>query len=223
MDKPKMTIIAISDIHGNIENIDKLSSELEDTDLLLLVGDITHFGTEKDVHNIIHKIKGHTKDILAVPGNCDYPQVNEYLMKAGIGLHAQNIIKNGIAFIGIGGSLPCPCKTPNEFNEEEFNILLNRAETGIPGETSKILFTHQPPYNTKNDRIANGNHVGSASIRAYIENNKPLICFTGHIHEGIGVDFIEETVIVNPGPFRFGRYVFAEVDSSVKTVEIREI
>jgi Icc-related predicted phosphoesterase len=218
-----MIILAFSDLHGNINNIGNLTHEIKNADLLLLVGDITHFGNDRDVHNIIHELKGYIDNILAVPGNCDYPEVNQYLMTNGIGLHAQNIIKDGIAFIGIGGSLPCPGKTPNEFSEEEFNDLLNQADSGIMGEIPKILFSHQPPYNTKNDRIANGNHVGSFSLRNYIERTQPLLCFTGHIHEGIGIDHIKKTIIVNPGPFRYGKYAYAEVNTSLETVEIRNI
>lgn len=218
-----MIILALSDLHGNTDNIDNLSNELKTADLILLVGDITHFGKNKDAHYIIQEFKRYNENILAVPGNCDFPEVNDYLVNSGIGLHAKNTIKNGIAFMGIGGSLPCPGKTPFEFSEEEINDLLNRAETGIPVEIQKIIFSHQPPYKTKNDRIANGSHVGSSSIRAYIERKKPLICFTGHIHEGVGVDYIEDTIIVNPGPFRYGQYVYAEINTSIKTVELRKI
>ena len=53
-------------------------------------------------------------------------------------------------------------------------------------------------------------HVGSKTIRKFIEQVKPKLCFTGHIHEGIGIDFIGECPIINPGPFRKGKYAIVK-------------
>ena len=86
-----------------------------------------------------------------------------------------------------------------------------------------VLITHQPPRETRND-LARGGHVGSHSIRCFIEQHQPLICFTGHIHEGVGVDTIGETKIVNPGPLRHGGYAVAEITGGqVGALEIRNV
>jgi Icc-related predicted phosphoesterase len=49
------------------------------------------------------------------------------------------------------------------------------------------------------------------------------LCFTGHIHEGIGIDRIGRTVIVNPGPFRSGHYAYAEINVTPARADITEI
>lgn len=58
--------------------------------------------------------------------------------------------------------------------------------------------THAPPFGTKLDEIAHGKHVGSASIRKFIEGEKPLLNVCGHIHEKAGAeDMINSTRLIN--------------------------
>ena len=42
-------------------------------------------------------------------------------------------------------------------------------------------------------------HVGSKSVRKFIEKYQPLIGLHGHIHESFASDKIGNTVVVNPG------------------------
>jgi len=58
-------------------------------------------------------------------------------------------------------------------------------------------------------------------VRSFIEQEQPLICFTGHIHEGVGIDSIGKTKIVNPGPFKDGGYALANITSEQAFVEIK--
>ena len=85
------------------------------------------------------------------------------------------------------------------------------------------MVSHQPPYDTINDQVSPGVHVGSKSIRKFIEERQPLICFTGHIHEGTGIDHIGNTAIVNPGPAGKGSYVLTEIlDGKIKRLEVAQ-
>ena len=52
--------------------------------------------------------------------------------------------------------------------------------------------------------LFNGEHIGSAAIRRWIERHQPLLTLHGHIHEsphqsGSFYDLIGMTVVVNPG------------------------
>jgi Icc-related predicted phosphoesterase len=216
-----MIIIAVTDIHGTIAGIERISNELAEADLVLLTGDITHFGKRNEVEQIIKAVYRYTRSVFAVPGNCDFRDVFHYLDENKINLHGSPAIYRGYAFIGLGGSLPCPGNTPSEFTEEQIRQMLTCANQPVDRNIPTILVSHQPPYNTINDCVANGKHVGSISVRSFIEEHQPLVCFTGHIHEGIGIDRINDTQIINPGPLREGGYAYCEMDEQGCCLEIR--
>lgn len=46
----------------------------------------------------------------------------------------------------------------------------------------------------------------SRAVREAILEHKPVVCLTGHIHEGRGIDSLGRTTVLNPGPLRAGRY-----------------
>ncbi len=206
-----MIITVLSDIHGNIEKIEKISDELTKSDIVLVCGDITHFGREKEVRQIISKIVDFQPNILAVTGNCDYPEVEYFLLKEGISINKRSAIFEGFGFVGLGGSLPCPGQTPNEFTEEEFEESLSVACSSLYHAIPTVFVVHHPPFNTATDTAKSGKHVGSVSVRKYIEVYRPLACFCGHIHESKGQDKINETFIVNPGPFKEGNYALVKI------------
>ena len=54
----------------------------------------------------------------------------------------------------------------------------------------------------------------------FIERARPALCLTGHIHESAGTDRIGDTVIVNPGPFRHGRYAMCTLENGSVTCTI---
>lgn len=158
-------------------------------------------------------------DIYGVTGNCDYPDAEGYITEKGITLN--NVIREfrDVNLFGISGSLPCPGKTPNEYTEEEFKAMLDHQM--IPEDKPLIMVSHQPPYHTLNDQVSGGRHVGSSSIRFFIERHQPVICFTGHIHEGIAIDKIGRTTVVNPGPASKGYYALAEIEGDkIKSVQL---
>jgi len=216
-----MNIVALTDIHGDTNQLTSVEGELSSADMVLLVGDITHFGRIEDAEKVIRSVRRFNDQVFAIAGNCDFPEVNDYLENEDIDLHGKCRSIKGISFIGIGGSLPCPGRTPNELSENAFSALLDRAVSGLTSEMPGILVSHQPPFGTLNDTVGGGDHVGSKAIRTFIEEREPVICFTGHIHEAAGTDHIGKTTVVNPGPFRGGSYAVAEVGAKLSLLEIR--
>ena len=216
-----MKIINISDIHGNLMPIDGLGAALCPVDLVIIAGDLTHFGDGRDAEDVISSVAKYNRNILAVTGNCDTKSVNEYLTAKGLNIHGRSVNINGLSFAGAGGSLPCPSPTPNVYTEEEYAGIFEKAFEG-PGDAPRILVSHQPPYNTLNDTLANGSHVGSRTVREYIERYKPLVCFTGHIHEAPGIDTIGGTKIVNPGPLGTRSYAYLDITDKINILEIRK-
>jgi uncharacterized protein len=205
-----MKIIALTDLHGKQSVIPRLSNQFQTAELVLLCGDITHFGRSAEMEEIIRQLYAFHSNVYGVTGNCDYPEAENVITEKGINLN--NVFREfrDLILFGISGSLPCPGKTPHEFTEEEYRIMLHHQK--IPANKPFIMVSHQPPYHTLNDQVSPGYHVGSKSIRMFIEKHQPVVCFTGHIHEGIAIDKIGRTTVVNPGPASKGYYAIAEIE-----------
>jgi Icc-related predicted phosphoesterase len=219
-----MLLIGLTDIHGKADNINKISNILAKADAIIISGDITHFGRENDALEVLENVKKYNSNIFAVSGNCDYPGVEKYLTESGYNLNGTSKSFDGLTLIGLGGSLPCPGRTPNEFTEDELEALLISSVSGIPVKTNLILVSHQPPVDTLTDEVRDGIHVGSKAVRSFIEKYQPLVCFTGHIHEGVGIDAIGKTRLANPGPLWYGKYTYAEIyDGRITKLEIYRV
>ncbi len=215
-----MTVIGISDIHGNVEYLAMLANHLKNADLIIVSGDLTHFGKKKQAAAVFGAIKSINKNLLVVPGNCDYPPVRTYLQGEDVNLHG--IIKTfgDYTVAGVGGSLKCPGLTPNEYTEEEFKLLLDKIKKELPRDRPVILVTHHPPAGTECDLTGDGRHAGSISIREFILDVQPAICFSGHIHESRGIGSIGKTKVVNPGPLIEQSYVIVRLTGDVESIKI---
>lgn len=217
-----MKIIAIVDIHGNNHPVEKIRDELESVDLVLIGGDLTHFGDGGQACELIESIRVSNDNILAVSGNCDKKSVDEYLQEEKINLHGRVKKIDGINFIGAGGSLPCPSPTPNIYTEEEYQDILSDSYEKAKKSAPTVMLSHQPPFGTSIDLLTNGDHVGSHTVRDFIAQIKPLVCISGHIHEAAGIDEIDGTKLINPGPLGTGSYAYLEVSDNLDALEIRE-
>jgi len=208
-----MKIVALTDIHGNLRYLNDIIPHLKDTDLTVIAGDITNFGDRYNAEMVINPIKEYSNNILAVYGNCDYPTVENFIEELGISI-AWNWRKvDDYIYVGLGGSLSCPARTPGEYTDDRYMKFLESVKTNLSSNSDRlILITHEPPRDTICDRAYSGAHVGSNSIRTFIEEVQPLLVITGHIHEGRGVDKIGRSIIVNPGPFRRGDYAIILID-----------
>lgn len=216
-----MIIVSLADIHGNTRHLENIAHDLRAADVVLLVGDLATFRHDAAVE-VIEAVRAYNERLLAVPGNCDAPSLGDFLSKEGLNLDGRTTVIDGVAFAGLGGSLPCPIGTPNEYSEEELEATLQKALDDLPPDVPHVLVSHHPPFDTTTDLANTGEHVGSKAVRSAIARLQPLVCFTGHIHEGRGTDSIGNTIIANPGPFWRGTYVYAEIDGGVETLEIRE-
>ena len=218
-----MKIAGLTDIHGDTKAILKLRPTLNAVDVILLVGDITSFGREADTRWLISALSPNQSKVLAVAGNCDYREVDEYLAKTGMNLHGNGTVVNNVAFVGLGGSLKTPFGTPNELTEEDFKSALQQGIDQVPADCPLVLVSHHPPYKTACDRLSTGDYVGSIAVREFIEKYQPLVCFTGHIHEARAVDQIGNTRIINPGRLGQGYFSFARIEDGLQDYGIKSL
>lgn len=218
-----MIIVGLSDIHGRLQSIAAVSGPLAAADLVVISGDLTHFGDADDAEHVIREISAYNRNILAVPGNCDKPSVGDFLTDCQINLDRKCTSVDNITFLGIGASLPCPGHTPNEITDDQFADALEKLTSSLNPDKPAVFVTHQPPYGTAADLAGGIRHVGSKSIRDFIAETQPRLCLCGHIHEARSTDNIGKTVILNPGPLRNGYYVYAEIQTDLKVAEIRSV
>jgi len=207
-----MRILVISDIHGRcLERADNIADEY---DMTLIAGDITHFGGYLEARDILSDfIRG--RNVFAVYGNCDHNAVDHYLKEEGISVHNTLREFDGCNITGFSGAPKSHFNTPGEFDDESIG-------QGIMGwdEGTSIVLTHVPPYGTNLDLISSG-HIGSLSVREFIEEHQPALHVCGHVHESRGIDRLGNTIIVNPGPYFQGYYADITIEGEI-VCRIRE-
>lgn len=220
-----MHIIAFGDIHMATAEARSIPG-VEKADLILLTGDLTNYGGEKEAKKVLDDIMQLNPNVLALFGNLDHSGINAYLEDLGINLHGQaRLVQGKVCIIGVGGSNPTPFGTPSEFSEQDLATITDRAfrqggdfvSLAQPLHGRKIpliLVSHSPPYQTKLDRLHSGKHVGSKAIRSAIERHQPALCITGHIHESKGEDKIINTPVYNPGMLKHGGWLTIQLDQS---------
>lgn len=191
-----MKILAISDPHGDYSKIKKIIGRAGDFDLAVVVGDITNFGPDEKVEELM---KMFDRPILAIPGNCDQRSILKALdTSKATNLHGKAEKIGNIRFIGLGGSNPTPFNTPFELSEEEIEKALD--EMVCSAEKAEdcgtiVLLTHAPPHGAR-DELPFG-HVGSKAIQKFLDRVDLIVC--GHIHEAKGLEQVGKTIVVNPG------------------------
>jgi Icc-related predicted phosphoesterase len=214
-----MKIVSFGDVHMATSNLSRMKEVMQDTDLVILSGDLTNFGGADDASRVIADARDYCANILALPGNLDQPEVVGFLETEGVALHGKGLVINDVAIFGCGGSNVTPFRTPMELSEQQIYETLTRGYESVAGIRPLLMVCHTPPFETKCDRLIGGKAVGSTAARRFIEEVKPDVCISGHIHESAALDTIGATTIVNAGPFKSGGYVI--VSSRGRSLETR--
>jgi Icc-related predicted phosphoesterase len=202
-----MQIMAFGDIHEYLHPLASLETPLQQADLILVTGDLTRWRGSATAAKVLEAIAQYNPNMLAQVGNTDRWETHHYLEQRGINLHGQGYHFGDLGIFGVGGSNLTPFYTPTEFTEEEIAAYLLAGYTMVQDAPYKLLVAHCPPYHTAVDRLYSGEHVGSTSVRQFIETYQPDICISGHIHEAPGEDRLGRTLLLNPGMLAQGGYV----------------
>ena len=177
-----MRLAIISDIHGSISFLPGATQALAQADVVVIAGDITTFGDVKAARSLVQSIQAINSTVVAVHGNCDRKDIEEFLAHKQMSLHGCCRVVHDHAFVGVGGSLPCPGSTPNEIGEPGFESILEQAmRENSDLARPLILVSHQPAHGTKLDRISQGRFSGSQAIRRFIEQYQPVLAISSHL------------------------------------------
>ena len=209
-----MRLLVLSDVHRR-DKVARWANDLIDElnlDGTIVLGDITHFGPPEWAGEFLGSLKGKT---YAVPGNCDPPGTLMHIERTSVSLHLKKVRLGKYVLGGMGGSNPTIFDTPNEMSEEEIMTQLRPVM-----ERDMILVLHCPPFGVL-DVPFSGKHVGSVSIASLVEEFKPRIVLSGHIHEDRGIVEKDGMVFMNPGPAKEGYSGLLEL-GDVPRVELLE-
>lgn len=217
-----LRIMVIADVHGEFEKFSKVIDKTKEHnfDLVICPGDFTDvFNTPEgysqiDITEIVlQKLLSLKKPVFCVPGNHDPYDTLDLFDEYDVNIHGRVVKFKDLEFVGFGGAAT-PFNTKFEPTEEEIKETLEKRVKDIKGRF--ILVTHNPPFGTKLDKTETGEHVGSKTIREFIEKNKPLLAISAHIHEAGGIDKLGETTLFYPGVAYDGYYGLADVGKEIK-------
>jgi len=213
-----MKLLVISDFHGNIEAAHRTTEKAKRTqaDVIVVCGDITHFGSVKDAEKTLAPLTTLRKPVLYVAGNCDPSELAEAQITGATNIHGQCHEISNVSFMGLGAAPTSRFYSWFEMSETKIMNSLEQMADRCPPNKWLVVVSHAPPKDTSVDLAFSRMHAGSVSLRAFIEKRKPDIVFCGHIHEAKGVDRIGETIIVNPGPVRHGNCAIASLNDKIE-------
>ena len=210
-----MKFLLITDLHQNASALDWINKEIEEhkVDFVLHLGDVTDMGTADQAVELLSKIKG---KVYVLPGNCDARDMPSKVGNVAFDMHKKKTVIDGYDLVGLGGGNRSPFDSPFELEEGEiYNSLKPISSKGM------ILMTHAPSYGIL-DEIPSGAHVGCPAIKKIVDEYKPILAMSGHIHEAIGCKEIDGTVFVNPGPAKDGYSAIITVDGG-KVVDVMRL
>jgi hypothetical protein len=197
---------------------------LAGADGVIVTGDLTNRGGREAGKRVLDAVARYNPRILAQPGNMDLDGVTAYIREQDMDIHLRvRELAPGLGLMGMGFSAPTPFGTPGEIPEPTLAQWLDETYALADGFDQLICVIHEPPRDTKVDRLSNGQHVGSPGVRSFLERVQPALAVTGHIHEAAGTDRIGETPVINPGMLADGGFVRIDFDGETVTASLEKV
>jgi uncharacterized protein len=215
-----MRLLAAADIHGETGIFSRILDGAAGVDVILLGGDLTHFGSPDDAQAVVRLAEATGAKVLAVAGNCDSAQIDARLDELGVGLLRRGVVHENVGFIGLS-AMPPWRSSMYHFSEEELAEILDAGHRQVAQAEWLVVLSHAPPRGTRLDRVFLGRHVGSVALGEFIERVQPELVVCGHIHEARGVAELGRAIVVNCGTAAKGSYARIELsDGRVPRVEL---
>ncbi|MBI2541806.1 metallophosphoesterase [Candidatus Woesearchaeota archaeon] len=167
--------------------------------------------TYEKIKEVIEKSK---VPVLSIPGNSDLPLYENALQSdKHIPLHERAVDIGGMNFVGFGGANIAVID--DRYKVVEVSVEVNDTIMGKKSvkassiydflktlsETPTVLVMHMPPYGIRDFVNQEVGHVGSHGLRDYLDENAVPLVLCGHIHEGRGMEALNQgrTVVSNAG------------------------
>jgi len=189
-----LKLLIFSDIHSNHKALERLVAI--EADYYFAAGDLVSWARGlEECGRILQPRAGR---VYVLPGNHESAaQITSFCHQFGFhDFHGQTLQIGPHHVAGLGYSGPTPFNTPGEYTEAELAERLSLFATLRP----LVLICHAPPYDTALDRVHDGLHAGSRSVREFVDRHQPEYLFCGHIHEAEGMQIeMGKTKAVNVG------------------------
>jgi len=199
----QLKILAVADIHGNINMIRHLAewTKRESFDLIIVPGDIGVSSKNEELqrasaNEILSTLCKSNSRLLYVPGNWDFPDMG-FSTKNCMNIDQRILSYGNLTFVGFGGSNFTPAYSPYEWKESK--AIEDLSSLFAKTNANTVLITHSPPFATALDETFSKLHIGSRAVRETIFKWNPALCICGHVHEAIGSLIVGKTVTINPG------------------------
>jgi len=184
MEKKKLKILAIGDIHGDTRLAEKLAkrAKKENVDIVIIAGDLTWL--EQSTKNIVGPFVKEKKEVLLIPGNHETMPTIKMLVDTYPGtkhIHGYSIMRNDVGIFGAGYD---SSTGPFWVEDEEIFKTLKKGHEKIKDAKKKIMVTHTPPKGSISEFSG---FPGSKAVQKAIKEFQPNLLITGHIHEAGGL------------------------------------
>ena len=173
--------LIFSDIHSDKLALEKLMAV--EADAYFAAGDLVSWA--RGLIKMGEIMRPRSGRVYVMPGNHESARdIETFCREFGfVNFHGATAEIGGVRFAGLGYSTFTPFDTPGEYSEAQIAGRLQHFGEWKP----QVLICHSPPFGTPLDRIREGLHAGSHSVREFIETHQPAHFFCGHIHEAEGV------------------------------------
>lgn len=203
----KLSVCCMADLHGRLPRI-------PECDLLLLAGDFWQHvpGADDGFHSEQHSFLAGQMHawlsaapiqqmVIAIPGNHDtlfhaHPEEVPILPWSLLKQSATTRYALRPQFdFSVWGNARTSWWGDDPLKHDRTETLLRTLCASCP-EGVDIILSHGPAYGHR-DMTATDGHAGSVALTETIERCHPRLVVCGHIHEGRGIEYMDDTLIVN--------------------------
>jgi Icc-related predicted phosphoesterase len=213
-----MKALVSTDLHSSDRAAKTIKHGLKagDFDCHLCLGDVITFRPLEYLEDLFSDPQVPTH---IVPGNTDSDEARAFLVEKGLDIHFKQATVGDVTIAGAGGCTPPPFRTAFVVEEDEYASKLPSALEG-----AQVLASHGPAHGILDRSLFGGMHVGSKAMFKAVEEARPRVVLSGHIHEARGIvvyswesgkvlardkelletDDPDTTLFFNPGPAKDG-------------------
>ncbi|MCD6120129.1 metallophosphoesterase family protein [bacterium] len=204
-----MRILVIGDQHNSETGLKYALALVAEhmPNLIIHLGDIISSRPASFLRETLRCLVATNRPVLVVPGNNDPRDSHHDISESGaINIHERVYERNGYRFVGRGASNPTPFNTV--FEEDDQSLAGTIADLVKPGD---IWCFHAPVYGFR-DRVELQKHMGVRSYWDLLNQVRPWIVLSGHIHDDWGIDYYKGTHFINPGSLQQMRAAILDID-----------